>query len=299
MMELNLGGGFFPEPVPRDLGPYAQWFVNEDNRMRRLVDQDGPSGTEPAPSVGAPGCTVVLGQFGSNKPLFGNRHEGFRPWQVLCLIDPGGVVRPTVREPGRSWLHQVVLHKGRWFTASSAGLEADTADGRTTLVMPRPRAGALRWFPAGNHIYAISADQVSPARGWSVGVFNERTHAVDFLMGKQSATLSGHLTSRHRWERPRMVADGDSMWMTMRDAGRSRLLHVTPGARGRCTAPRGRSSRSPGSPRACCACTTPTTRPATSATSPPPWCTCRSDGPRRAVSGDTPGQNPPSPASPA
>ncbi|GGS56657.1 hypothetical protein GCM10010156_14060 [Planobispora rosea] len=232
MIELNLGGGFFPEAVPRDLGPYAQWFVNEDNRTRRLIDQEGPSGTEPAPSVGAPGCTVVLGQFGSNKPLFANRHEGFRPWQVLCLIDPGGIVRPTVREPGRSWLHQVVLHKGRWFTASSAGLEADTADGRTTLVMPRPRGGALRWFPAGNHIYAISADQVSPARGWSVGVFNERTHAVDFLMGKQSAALSGHLTSRHRWERPRMIADGDSMWMTMRDAGRSRLLHVTPaGAR--------------------------------------------------------------------
>ncbi|GIH99933.1 Hsp70 family protein [Planobispora takensis] len=229
LLELSLGGGFFHEPLPRDLGAYAQWFVNEDNRQRRLLDQDAPSGTEPAPSVGAPGCTVVLGQFSSNKPLFANRHQDFRPWQVLCLIDPGGVVRPTVREAGRSWLHQVVLHKGRWFTAGSAGLEADTADGRTTLVMPRPRAGALRWFPAGNHIYAVGTDQVSPARGWSVGVFDERGHKVDFLMGKQSATLSGHLTSRHRWERPRMVADGDSMWMTMLDAGRSRLLHVTPG----------------------------------------------------------------------
>ncbi|GAA3101381.1 Hsp70 family protein [Streptosporangium carneum] len=233
MIELDLGGGFmFQPPQPRDLGPYAQWFLNEDNRLRRLVDQEGPSGNEPSPSVGAPGCTVVLGQFNSNKPMFQNRHHDFRPWQVLCLVDPGGVVRPTVREPGRSWLHQVVLHNGRWFTSSSAGLEADTADGRTKLVMPRPRTGALRWVPAGGQIYAVGTDQVSPARGWSVGIFDQRTHTLEFLMGKQSATLAGHLTSRHRWERPRLVADGDSMWMTMLDAGRSRLLHVTPtGAR--------------------------------------------------------------------
>ncbi|SFJ35715.1 Hsp70 protein [Streptosporangium canum] len=230
MIELDLGGGFFFQAPPaRDLGPYARWFVNEDNRLRRLLDQEGPSGTEPSPSVGAPGCTVVLGQFSSNKPIFQNRHQDFRPWQVLCLVDPGGTVRPTVREPGRSWLHQVVLHNGRWFTSSSAGLEADTADGQTKLVMPRPPAGALRWFPAGNQIYAVGADQVSPARGWSVRIFDQRSHTLEFLMGKQSATLAGHLTSRHRWERPRLVADGDSMWMTMQDAGRSRLLHVTPG----------------------------------------------------------------------
>ncbi|MFD8530341.1 Hsp70 family protein [Streptosporangium canum] len=230
MIELDLGGGFFFQTPPaRDLGPYARWFVNEDNRLRRLLDQEGPSGTEPSPSVGAPGCTVVLGQFSSNKPIFQNRHQDFRPWQVLCLVDPGGTVRPTVREPGRSWLHQVVLHNGRWFTSSSAGLEADTADGQTKLVMPRPPAGALRWFPAGNQIYAVGADQVSPARGWSVRIFDQRSHTLEFLMGKQSATLAGHLTSRHRWERPRLVADGDSMWMTMQDAGRSRLLHVTPG----------------------------------------------------------------------
>ncbi|MFI7537613.1 Hsp70 family protein [Streptosporangium sp. NPDC049376] len=233
VVEFDLGGGFmFQAPQPRDLGPYTQWFLNEDNRSRRLVDQEGPSGNDPAPSVGAPGCTVVLGQFSSNKPMFQNRHHDFRPWQVLCLIDPGGVVRPTVREPGRSWLHQVVLHNGRWFTSSSAGLEADTADGRTKLVMPRPRAGALRWVPAGGQIYAVGADQVSPARGWSVGIFNQRSHTLEFLMGKQSATLAGHLTSRNRWERPRLVVDGDSIWMTMLDAGRSRLVHVTPsGAR--------------------------------------------------------------------
>ncbi|WP_449066674.1 hypothetical protein, partial [Planomonospora algeriensis] len=137
MIEIDLGGGFFfQEPQPRDLGPYAQWFVNEDNRVRRLVDQDSPSGTDPALSAGAPGCTVVLGQFSSNKPLFANRHQDFRPWQVLCLVDPGGVVRPTMREPGRSWLHQVVLHNGRWFTASSAGLEADTPAGRPALIAP-------------------------------------------------------------------------------------------------------------------------------------------------------------------
>ncbi|MER5644174.1 Hsp70 family protein [Streptosporangium sp. NPDC002524] len=230
MVELDLAGAFaFQAPQPRELGPYAQWFLNEDNRLRRLLDQEAPSGTEPSPSVGAPGCTVVLGQFTSNKPMFQNRHQDFRPWQVLCLVDPGGVVRPTVREPGRSWLHQVVLHQGRWFTSGSAGLEADTADGRTRLVMPRPRGGALRWFPAGGQIYAVGVDQVSPARGWSVGIFDRRSQTLEFLMGKQSATLAGHLTSRHRWERPRFVADGDSMWMTMRDAGRSRLLHVTPG----------------------------------------------------------------------
>lgn len=219
VIELDLAGGL--ALPPRELGPYAQWFLNEDNRSRRLLDQEAPSGTEPSSSVGAPGCTVVLGQF--------NRHQDFRPWQVLCLVDPGGVVRPTVREPGRGWLHQVVLHRGRWFTSGSAGLEADAADGRTRLVMPRPRGGALRWFPAGGQIYAVGTDQVSPARGWSVGIFDERSQRLEFLMGKQSATLAGHLTSRHRWERPRLVADGDSMWMTMQDAGRSRLLHVTPG----------------------------------------------------------------------
>ncbi|MER6171638.1 Hsp70 family protein [Streptosporangium sp. NPDC001681] len=230
MIELDLGGGFaFQAPQPRELGPYAQWFLNEDNRLRRLLDQEAPSGTEPSSSVGAPGCTVVLGQFSSNKPMFQNRHQDFRPWQVLCLVDPGGVVRPTVREPGRGWLHQVVLHRGRWFTSGSAGLEADTADGRTRLVMPRPRGGALRWFSAGNEIYAVGTDQVSPVRGWSVGIFDQRSQTLEFLMGKQSATLAGHLTSRHRWERPRLVADGDSMWMTMQDAGRSRLLHITPG----------------------------------------------------------------------
>ncbi|MEV8638364.1 Hsp70 family protein [Streptosporangium sp. NPDC051023] len=230
MIELDLGGGFmFQAPQPRDLGPYTQWFLNEDNRLRRLIDQEGPSGNEPSPSVGAPGCTVVLGQFSSNKPMFQNRHNDFRPWQVLCLVDPGGVVRPTVREPGRSWLHQVVLHNGRWFTSSSAGLEVDGAGGRTKLIMPRPRAGALRWVPAGGQIYAVGTDQVSPARGWSVGIFDQRSHTLEFLMGKQSATLAGHLTSRHRWERPRLIPDGDSMWMTMLDAGRSRLLHVTPG----------------------------------------------------------------------
>ncbi|MEU8201354.1 Hsp70 family protein [Streptosporangium sp. NPDC049046] len=233
VIELDLGGTFaFQAPQPRELGPYAQWFLNEDNRLRRLLDQEAPSGSEPSPSVGAPGCTVVLGQFSSNKPMFQNRHQDFRPWQVLCLVDPGGVVRPTVREPGRSWLHQVVLHRGRWFTSGSAGLEADTADGRTRLIMPRPRGGALRWFPAGDQIYAVGTDQVSPARGWSVGIFDQRSQTLEFLMGKQSATLAGHLTSRHRWERPRFVADGDSMWMTMLDAGRSRLLHITPaGAR--------------------------------------------------------------------
>ncbi|MFI6508822.1 Hsp70 family protein [Streptosporangium sp. NPDC050855] len=233
MIELDLGGGFaFQAPRRHELGPYARWFLNEGDRRRRLVDQEAPSGTEPSSSVGAPGCAVVLGQFSGDKPVFQNAHHGFRPWQVLCLIDPGGVVRPTVREPGRAWLHQVVLHRGRWFTSGSAGLEADTADGRTRLVMPRPRGGALRWFPAGNEIYAVGADQVSPARGWSVGVFDRRSQKPEFLMGKQSATLAGHLTSRHRRERPRLVADGDSMWMTMLDAGRSRLLHVTPaGAR--------------------------------------------------------------------
>ncbi|MEU4406881.1 Hsp70 family protein [Streptosporangium sp. NPDC023963] len=230
MIELDLAGTLaFQAPRPRELGPYARWFLNEDNRLRRLLDQDAPSGTEPSSSVGAPGCTVVLGQFGGDRPAAPNRHRDFRPWQVLCLVDPGGVVRPTVREPGRSWLHQVVLHRGRWFTSGSAGLEADTADGRPRLVMPRPRGGALRWFPAGGQIYAVGVDQVSPARGWSVGIFDQRSQTLEFLMGKQSATLAGHLTSRHRWERPRFVADGDSMWMTMQDAGRSRLLHVTPG----------------------------------------------------------------------
>ncbi|MFC4062064.1 Hsp70 family protein [Planomonospora corallina] len=232
LLEFDLGSFHAPEPLARDLGPYAQWFVNEDNRLRRLLDQDGPGGTEPELSVGAPGCTVVLGQFRTGQPPFAGRYQDFQPWQVLCLVDPGGVVRPTVREPGRSWLHQVVLHNGRWFTASSAGLEADTVPGQTVLVAPRPPAGALRWVPAGGHIYAVGTDQVSPARGWSVSVFDERSGALRFLMGKKSATLAGHLTSRYRWERPRLVPDGDSLWMTMLDAGRSRLVHVTPeGAR--------------------------------------------------------------------
>lgn len=228
VMELNLSGFFGQEAARLPLGASAQWFVNEDNIRRRLLDQDSPTGTEPVLAHGSAGCVVVLGKFSSKTAMFQNVHQGFHPWQVLCLIDPGGRIQYVERR-SPYWLQQVVLHDSKWFMSTSAGLEIDAAPHPPRPIAPRPRAGALRWFPAGREMYAIGMDTILPARGWSVSYCDRKTGALRMLAHEPGTALLGHLTSRVRAERPRVIADGDSLWIGV-TGGRtgSRILHVTP-----------------------------------------------------------------------
>jgi actin-like ATPase involved in cell morphogenesis len=229
MLEFRLGG-FFQEPARIPLGPSAQWFVNEDGIKRRLLDQDSPTGVQPALAVGSPGCTVVLGQY-----AFQN---GFLPWQVFLIIDPGGRVRRVDRRPP-NWLQQVVLHESKWFVATSNGLEIDAAPNPPRVLASRPRAGALRWFPAGREMYAIGMDTVLPSQGWSVLHCDRTTGNLRTLAHEPATTLLGHLTSRLPGERPRVVADGETLWLGVSGArNTSRIMHVTPtGARQALSAP--------------------------------------------------------------
>jgi hypothetical protein len=238
VMELSLSG-FFGQEAPRiPLGPSAHWFVNEDNVKRRLFDQDSPTGTEPSLSYGSAGCTVVLGQFNSKTAMFQNVHQGFQPWQVLCVLDPGGRVHRVERHPP-NWLQQVVLHESKWFVSTTAGLELDAAPNPPRLMVPRPRAGALRWFPAGREMYAVAMDSVLPSRGWSVMHCDRRTGNIRVLAHEPESALLGHLTSRFRAERARIIIDGESLWMAVAGGGgSSRILHVTSsGVREALTAP--------------------------------------------------------------
>ncbi|GAA1007133.1 hypothetical protein Aple_017080 [Acrocarpospora pleiomorpha] len=229
MLEFRLGG-FFQEPAHIPLGPSAQWFVNEDGTRRRLLDQDSPTGVGPALAIGSPGCTVVLGQY-----AFQN---GFLPWQVFLIIDPGGRVRRVDRRPP-NWLQQVVLHESKWFVATSHGLEIDAAPNPPRVLASRPRAGALRWFPAGREMYAIGMDTVLPSQGWSVLHCDRTTGNLRTLAHEPATTLLGHLTSRLAGERPRVVADGETLWLGVSGArNTSRIMHVTPtGARQALSAP--------------------------------------------------------------
>jgi actin-like ATPase involved in cell morphogenesis len=238
VMELSLSGFFGQEAARLPLGSSAQWFVNEDNIRRRLFDQDSPTGSDPALAHGSAGCTLVLGQFSSKTAMFQNVHQGFQPWQILCVVDPGGRIHRIERRSPH-WLQQVVLHDSKWFVSTSAGLEIDAPPSPPRLVAPRPRAGALRWFPAGREMYAIGMDTVLPARGWSVSYCDRQTGTLRTLAQESGTALLGHLTSRVRAERPRVIADGDSLWMGVAAGrGRSRILHVTPaGVREALTAP--------------------------------------------------------------
>ncbi|WP_214108830.1 Hsp70 family protein [Acrocarpospora catenulata] len=226
MLEFGLSG-FFQEPARISLGPSAQWFVNEDGTSRRLLDQDSPTGIEPALAVGSPGCTVVLGQF-RTRGMYQNQYQGFQPWQVFCVIDPGGRVVRVDRHPP-NWLQQVVLHEGKWFVATSTGLEIDAAPHPPRVLGTRPRTGAVRWFPAGREMYAIGMDTVLPSRGWSVVHCDRSTGALRTLAHEPDTTLLGHLTSRALAERPRVVVDGENLWIGVSGArGTSRIMHVNP-----------------------------------------------------------------------
>ncbi|MEV7805694.1 Hsp70 family protein [Microbispora sp. NPDC088329] len=229
VVEVGLSGSLAGETAKAPLGPSAQWFVNENNGLRRLHDQDTPTGGEPALAVGSPGCVVVLGQYRGTTGLHQNAQQAFDPWQVLCLIDPGGGIRRVDRRPP-NWLYQAVLHQSMWFVSTTAGLEIDVAPGPPRVVMRRSRSGALRWFPAGQEIYAVGMDGVLPSRGWSVSHCDRDTGELRVLRHEPSAALLGHLTSRERSERPRVVADGDGLWIGVTgDQAYSRILRVTPG----------------------------------------------------------------------
>ncbi|GAA1294292.1 hypothetical protein Psi02_41800 [Planotetraspora silvatica] len=228
VIEVSLGGFFAQEAPPVPLGNTAQWFVNEDNSQRRLLDQDSPTGGGAALAVGSSGCVVVLGQFKSKKGVFGGAHQNFVPWQVLCLVEPGGKIsRIERRSP--NWLQQVVLHDGKWFISTNAGLEIDASPAPPQVIVPRQRAGALRWFPAGTEMYAVGMDTVVPARGWSVLHYDAESGSARVLAQNDRECLLGHLTSRAPLERPRVISDGDSLWMAVSgEGGTSRILHVTP-----------------------------------------------------------------------
>ncbi|MEV5409270.1 hypothetical protein AB0K60_10600 [Thermopolyspora sp. NPDC052614] len=226
VVELDLRA-FFVQDVPEtSLGEQAQWFVNEDNRQRRLFDQDGPTGNEPASAVGADGCVVVLGRFTGRRSLTGV-YRTFTPSQALCVLAPGGKIT-TIDRSKPNWLQQVLLYDGKWFISTNVGLEIDAAPDPVRVVAPRPRGGALRWVPAGGRMYAVGMDTVVPSRGWAVMLY-EADGRVRLLHHEQRTSLLGHLTSRDKAERPRLLVDGDTLWIAVSGPdGTSRIMHVTP-----------------------------------------------------------------------
>ncbi|WP_169950698.1 Hsp70 family protein [Microbispora sp. H11081] len=229
MIEIDLGEFFVQETPSMLLGDSARWFVNEDNQQRRLFDQDSPTGGAPALTGGASGCVVVLGQFSSRKSFFGGVHQNFTAWQVLCMVQPGGKIRRVERR-SPNWLQQVVVHDDKWFVSTSAGLEIDAAPQPPVALAPRKRGAALRWFPAGGEMYAIGMDTVVPAKGWSIRHYDAAAETLRTLASEPRTRLLGHLASRLHAERPRVIADGESLWLAVsgEEKNTSRILHVTP-----------------------------------------------------------------------
>jgi actin-like ATPase involved in cell morphogenesis len=237
VVEISLTGVFMQDSLPTPLGDSARWYVNENNAVRRLLDQDSPTEIAPMIAHGQPGAVVVLGQYRSKAPIGASsgrpggltgsgRHRQVVPWQVVCTIRPGGVIEKLERHGG-NWLHQAVHHNGEWHLATSAGLEIGPPAGEGTKLAARPRAGAVRWFPAGERMYAVGVEQVVPSRGVWVAVLENGQ--MRSLVQEPRSSLLGHLTSTTRSEAPRIVADGDTLWVAAtREAGRSVLLHATP-----------------------------------------------------------------------
>ncbi|MFD0744400.1 hypothetical protein ACFQ1L_23240 [Phytohabitans flavus] len=237
VIETNLTSVFAQDAPPVSLGDSAHWYVNENNAVRRLLDQDSPTGSMPMMSVGKEGCVVVLGQYSSKAPLGASssrpgglsgsgRHQNVRPWQVICTVRPGSDVRHSNRRES-NWLYQAVHHAGRWYVATATGLEVGALEGNGELLTARPRAGAMRWFAAGQRIYAIGVEQVVPSRGVWIAVLENG--ALRPLLHEPRTVLLGHLTSTYVNERPCVVADGDTLWVAVSgENGRTRILHVTP-----------------------------------------------------------------------
>lgn len=220
---------FVQNAVQVPLGQDCRWYVNEDNTQRRLLDQESPTTSHMAPSGYVENCIAILGQFTSKAPLGGwlgvGAHKNVTPWQMVYTVEPSGRFKILERRGG-DWLYQTLCHDGRWLRSTTTGLEIAGPDGPTVLA-PRPRAGALRWVPAGDQMYALGMDQTLPSSGVWIAVLSEGR--LRTLTHEPRMTLLGHLTSEYRQERPRVLADGDTLWIGVGgDDGRSRILHVTP-----------------------------------------------------------------------
>ncbi len=236
VIETDLTAVFQQDSQPLDIGDTARWYVNEDNALRRLFDQSSPTESLPMLAGGKEGCVVILGRYTSKAPMGASfrrpggyakgRHQSVRPFQVICQVSPGGAVTHGDRR-AENWLHQAVQHLGRWHFATETGLETGPLHGDTVLLAGRPRAGALRWFPAGGRIYAIGMEQVLPARGLWIAVLDNGS--LRTLFQDSGTSMLGHLSSSDRAERPRVTVDGDGLWVAASTGdGRTQLLHVTP-----------------------------------------------------------------------
>jgi actin-like ATPase involved in cell morphogenesis len=239
VIETNLTAVFAQDSPPLDIGDTARWYVNEDNALRRLFDQNSPTESLPMPAYGAEGCLVVLGRYASKAPMGATyrrpagfargRHQAVQPFQVICRVTPGGKVTHGERRE-RNWLYQAVHHHDQWHLATEAGLETGDLTGEGTLLAARPRPGALRWFPAGEHLYAIGMEQVLPSRGLWVAILEPGGGGLRTLFQESGVSLLGHLISRERAEMPRVVVDGDGLWIAASAGdGKTQLLHATPG----------------------------------------------------------------------
>ncbi|HTJ38859.1 MAG TPA: Hsp70 family protein [Dactylosporangium sp.] len=238
VIETNLTAVFVQDSLPLDIGDTARWYVNENNALRRLFDQNSPSESLPMLAHGSEGCVVILGRYASKAPMGASyrrpggfahgRHQAVQPYQIVCRVTSGGKVTHGARR-GKNWLYQAVHHRDQWHLATEAGLETGPLEGEsTTLLASRPRPGALRWFPAGERMYAIGIEQVLPSRGLWVAIL-EPGGGLRTLFQDSAVSLLGHLTSRERAELPRVLPDGDGLWIAAGGGdGRTQLLHATP-----------------------------------------------------------------------
>ncbi|GAA4249139.1 Hsp70 family protein [Dactylosporangium darangshiense] len=238
VIETNLTAVFVQDSLPLDIGDTARWYVNENNALRRLFDQNSPSESLPMLAHGSEGCVVILGRYASKAPMGASyrrpggfahgRHQAVQPYQIVCRVTSGGKVTHGARR-SKNWLYQAVHHRDQWHLATEAGLETGPLEGEsTTLLASRPRPGALRWFPAGEHMYAIGIEQVLPSRGLWVAIL-EPGGGLRTLFQDSAVSLLGHLTSRERAELPRVLPDGDGLWIAAGGGdGRTQLLHATP-----------------------------------------------------------------------
>ncbi|GAA2335615.1 hypothetical protein GCM10010170_015570 [Dactylosporangium salmoneum] len=238
VIETNLTAVFVQDTLPLDIGETARWYVNENNLLRRLIDQNSPSESLPMPAHGTPGCVVVLGRYASKAPMGATyrrpagfargRHQQVQPYQLVCQVSPGGKIEHG-RRRDKNWLYQAVHHRDQWHLATESGLETGPLEGEANLLASRPRPGALRWFPAGDRMYAIGVEQVLPSRGLWIAVL-EPGGELRTLFQESGVSMLGHLTSRERAEVPRVVVDGDGLWIAASaPEGRTQLLHATPG----------------------------------------------------------------------
>jgi actin-like ATPase involved in cell morphogenesis len=237
VIETNLTAVFVQDSLPLDIGDTARWYVNENNALRRLIDQNSPSESLPMLAHGTEGCVVILGRYASKAPMGASyrrpagfahgRHQAVQPYQMVCRVTSGGKVEHGARR-GKNWLYQAVHHRDQWHLATEAGLETGPIEGEGTLLASRPRPGALRWFPAGDRMYAIGVEQVLPSRGLWVAIL-EPGGGLRTLYQESAVSLLGHLTSRERAELPRVRPDGDGLWIAAGSSdGRTQLLHATP-----------------------------------------------------------------------